>query len=71
MTAWLSGIFTLRKSWRVIGAVDLTVAWLFAAVSFVAGAQVEYLLAMLAASAVLLFAVTALTQSRQDVLAID
>ena len=71
VTAWLSGIFTLRKSWRVIGAVDLTIAWLFAAVSFVAGAQVEYLLAMLAASAVLLFAVTALTQSRQDVLAID
>ncbi|WP_338174555.1 hypothetical protein [Candidatus Poseidonia alphae] len=70
-TAWISGIFTLRKSWRVIGAVDLGIAWLFAAVSFVAGAQVGYLLAMLAASAVLLFAVTALTQGRQEALAED
>ena len=71
VTAWISGIFTLRKSWRVIGAVDLGIAWLFAAVSFVAGAQVEYLLAMLASSAILLFAVTALTQGRQEQLAND
>ena len=71
VTAWLSGIFTLRKSWRVIGAVDLVIAWLFAAAAFIAGAQVEYVLAMLAASAVLLFAVTALTQGRQEALAND
>ena len=70
-TAWISGIFTLRKSWRVIGAVNLGIAWLFAAVSFVSGAQIEYLLAMLAASALLLFIVTALTQGRQEALAED
>ena len=31
-TAWVSGIITLRKSWRVFGATDLVIAWI---ISFV------------------------------------
>ena len=68
-TAWIAGLLTLRTSWRVIGATDLAVGWLFAAVLFVTGASATALLVMLVASAVLLFAVTLLTQSRQDLLA--
>jgi len=68
-TAWIAGLLTLRTSWRVIGATDLAVGWLFAAVLFVTGASATALLLMLVASAVLLFAVTLLTQSRQDLLA--
>ena len=68
-TAWIAGLLTLRTSWRVIGAIDLAVGWLFAAVLFVTGASATALLLMLVASAVLLFAVTLLTQSRQDLLA--
>ncbi|MDP6199310.1 MAG: hypothetical protein QF531_00935 [Candidatus Poseidonia sp.] len=64
-TAWLSGILTRRKSWRIIGAVDLVVAWLVAAVALVAGATAAYVLLLLIASAILLFAVTTLTQSNE------
>ena len=64
-TAWLCGIITLRKSWRVIGAVDLLVAWMFAAAAVIAGTSALYALVMLIASAVLLFAVTALSQANE------
>ena len=64
-TAWLCGIVTLRKSWRVIGAVDLLVAWMFAAAAVIAGTSALYALVMLIVSAILLFAVTALSQANE------
>ena len=70
-TSWLSGIFTRRKSWRVIGAVDLTVAWLLGLVALVGGASSSYILTLLVASAALLFAVTSLTQANEEALLDD
>ena len=69
--AWLSGIMTRRKSWRIVGAGDLVVAWMVAAVALVAGTSAVYALMMLVASAVLLFAVTTLTQANEDALLDD
>ena len=70
-TAWLAGILTQRKSWRVMGAADLVVAWMFAAVALVSGASAGYILVLLVASAVLLFAVTTLTQANEAALLDD
>jgi hypothetical protein len=70
-TAWVSGILTRRKSWRVVGAVDLVVAWLVAAVALIGGATASYVLVLLVASAVLLFTVTALTQANEVALMDD
>lgn len=70
-TAWLAGILTKRKSWRVMGAVDLVVAWVFAAVALVSGATSGYILVLLVASAALLFAVTTLTQANEAALLDD
>ena len=70
-TAWVSGILTQRKSWRIVGAADLTVAWMVAAVALVAGVSASYALLMLVASAVLLFAVTTLTQANEATLLDD
>jgi hypothetical protein len=70
-TAWLAGILTKRKSWRVMGAVDLVVAWMFAAVALVSGATSGYILVLLVASAALLFAVTTLTQANEAALLDD
>ena len=33
----MSGILTQRKSWRIVGAADLVMAWMVAAVALVAG----------------------------------
>ena len=70
-TAWVSGILTRRKSWRIVGAGDLVVAWMVAAVALVAGTTAVYALMMLVASAVLLFAVTTLTQANEEALLDD
>ena len=70
-TAWISGILTRRKSWRIVGAGDLAVAWMVAAVALVAGTAAVYALMMLVASAVLLFAVTTLTQANEEALLND
>jgi len=70
-TAWLAGILTKRKSWRVMGAVDLVVAWMFAAVALVSGTSSGYILVLLVASAALLFAVTTLTQANEAALLDD
>ena len=70
-TAWLCGIFTQRKSWRIVGAADLAVAWLLAAVALVAGTTATYVLLMLVASALLLFAVTTFTQTNEAALLDD
>ena len=64
-TAWVSGILTQRKSWRIVGAADLVAAWMVAAVALVAGTGASYVLLLLVASAVLLFAVTTLTQANE------
>ena len=64
-TAWVSGILTQRKSWRIVGATDLVAAWMVAAVALVAGTGASYVLLLLVASAVLLFAVTTLTQANE------
>jgi len=70
-TAWVCGILTRRKSWRVVAAVDLFVAWLFAAVALVSGTTATYVLVLLVASAVLLFTVTTLTQANEAALMND
>ena len=71
VAAWLSGIFTLRKSWRIVGAINLAIAWLFAAIAMLFGASSTYLLLILLASAALLFTVTALTESNKAELTED
>ena len=70
-TAWLSGILTRNKSWRVVGAVDLVIAWLFALVAVIGGTPTSYILGLLIASAALLFAVTTLTQANETALLND
>jgi len=67
----VSGILTRRKSWRVVGAVDLVVAWLVAALALISGTSATYMLVLLVASAVLLFTVTALTQANEATLIDD
>jgi hypothetical protein len=67
-TAWISGIIAQRKSWRIVGAADLAVAWMVAAVALVAGVGASYVLLLLVASAALLFAVTTLTQANERAL---
>jgi len=67
-TAWISGILAQRKSWRIVGAADLAVAWMVAAVALVAGVGASYVLLLLVASAALLFAVTTLTQANERAL---
>ena len=70
-TAWISGILSKRKSWRIVGAADLALAWLVAAVALVAGTGASYILLLLIASAALLFAVTTLTQANEQALMDD
>ena len=70
-TAWISGILAKRKSWRIVGAADLALAWMVAAVALVAGTGASYILLLLIASAALLFAVTTLTQANERALMDD
>lgn len=67
--SWVSGVLTLRKSWRVVGALDLVLSWIVASVVIIQGAAVEVLLAILIASAVLLGLVTYLTQTYEGEMA--
>ena len=67
--SWVSGVLTLRKAWRVIGALDLVLSWIIAAVIIIQGAAVEVLLAILIASAALLGLVTYLTQTYEGEMA--
>jgi hypothetical protein len=62
-TSWVSGILTLRKSWRVFGAVDLVVAWVIAFVMLSSGGAAESMLTVMIASAGPLGLVTYLTQT--------
>jgi len=65
-TAWVSGIITLRKSWRVFGAADLVIAWIISFVMLSQGGSVESMLTVLVASAGLLGLVTYLTQTYES-----
>ena len=68
-TSWVSGVLTLRKSWRVLGAFDLVLSWIVAGVVLIQGAAIEVLLAILIASAILLGLVTYLTQTYEGEMA--
>ena len=61
-TSWLIGVVTLRRGWRVFGALDLILAWIIAGVLMLSGATSLMLLIMLMATAVLLGLVTWLGQ---------
>lgn len=67
--SWVSGVLTLRKAWRVVGALDLVLSWIVAGVIIIQGAAVEVLLAILIASAILLGLVTYLTQTYEGEMA--
>ena len=67
--SWVTGVLTLRKAWRVVGALDLVLSWILAAVIIIQGAAVEVLLGILIASAILLGLVTYLTQTHEGEMA--
>ena len=67
--SWVSGVLTLRKAWRVVGALDLVLSWIVAGIVIIQGAAVEVLLAILIASAILLGLVTYLTQTYEGEMA--
>ena len=67
--SWVSGVLTLRKAWRVVGALDLLLSWIVAGIILIQGAPVEILLVILIASAALLGLVTYLTQTHEGEMA--
>ncbi|MBT6645385.1 MAG: hypothetical protein HOB52_06235, partial [Euryarchaeota archaeon] len=69
--AWVSGILTLRKGWRIVGAVDLVLGILFGGILFISGTGIGAILIVLFGSAVLLGTVTYLTQTYEGHLAED
>ena len=70
--AWVTGVLEERRSWRVIGFLDLLAAWVIAALALSIGTiTAALLLPMLIASVILLGIVTWLGQSRSDRLVID
>jgi hypothetical protein len=70
-TAWISGILTLRKGWRIIGASDLLLGILFGGIFFISGAGVGAILIVLFGSAALLGTITYLTQTYEGHLSED
>ena len=68
--SWLIGVVTLRRGWRVFGALDLILAWIIAGVLMLAGATSMMLLVMLLATAVLLGLVTWLGQKYEAEIAV-
>jgi len=70
-TAWISGILTLRKGWRIIGASDLLLGILFGGIFFISGAGVGAILIVLFGSAALLGTITYLTQTYEGYLSED
>lgn len=70
-TSWISGILTLRKGWRIVGASDLVLGLLFSAVYFISGVNIIAILIVLFASAILLGTITYLTQTYEGYLAED
>lgn len=70
-SSWIAGVIELRRSWRIIGASDLAISWVFAAVVMTRGADVMMLLLMLITSAVLLGLITWLGQRNEKEMAIS
>ena len=70
-TSWLIGVVTLRRGWRIFGAVDLVMAWIVAGILMLAGGTSLMLLVMLISTAVLLGLVTWLGQEYEEQLAND
>jgi hypothetical protein len=70
-TAWVSGILTLRKGWRIVGASDLLLGILFGGIFFISGAGVGAILIVLFGSAALLGTITYLTQTYEGSLSDD
>ena len=68
-TSWVSGILTLRKSWRIFGAVDLVIAWVISFIILSLGADIQSILMILVASAGLLGLVTYLNQTYEGEMA--
>ena len=70
-TAWISGILTMQKSWRVVGALDLLISWVVALIIFSTRLAVDELLGVLITSSILLGIVTYLNQTYENELATD
>ena len=68
-SSWLIGIITLRRSWRIIGAIDLILAWIIAGFLLLGGASQSTILIMLIVTAILLGLVTWLGQEYEDEIA--
>ena len=65
-TSWLIGIVTLRRSWRIMGAIDLVIAWIVAGFLLLGGASESTVLIMLIVTAILLGLVTWLGQKYEQ-----
>ena len=63
ITSWVSGILSMRKAWRVIGAIDMVLSWIVAIIMFSSGDGIETMLAVLISSSILLGIVTYLNQT--------
>ena len=70
-TAWISGILTMQKSWRVVGALDLLISWVVALIIFSTRLAIDELLGVLITSSILLGIVTYLNQTYENELATD
>ena len=68
-TSWVIGVLTLRRGWRIIGFLNLVLAWIVASVLIYQGMTALAALALLLATATLLAIITYLTQSRDELLA--
>ena len=63
------GVLTLRRGWRIIGFLNLILAWIVASVLIYQGMTSMAALVLLLATATLLAIITYLTQSRDELLA--
>lgn len=68
-TSWVIGVLTLRRGWRIVGFLNLVLAWVVASVLIYQGMTALAGLALLLATAMLLAIITYLTQSRDELLA--
>ena len=68
-TSWVIGVLTLRRGWRIVGFLNLVLAWVVASVLIFQGMTSLAALALLLATATLLAIITYLTQSRDELLA--
>jgi len=67
--SWVIGVLTLRRGWRIIGFLNLVLAWIVASVLIYQGMTSMAALVLLLATATLLAIITYLTQSRDELLA--